>query len=800
MKKEKPSLVSIQYKTAPPSSATQNAVLFLCRFFLFSSASFGFLLSFLLTLSSSWNFLTFAPWPLVMSLFFAMIHGLPKPKHRRKILLIFCVLGGFLFYLKREDFLLEIQAFLGNLNELLEYSYELSLFPSYVYKGEDYHLFFPAAVGVFLLLFYLATTTQKTFFILLLLIFPPSVDFFLNVNPTFISLGFLLAAFLFWNILKHNPAPGVLTLANFCCILFLYFLCATFLVPVVSPGLFQWRKPLYTKVNELCKTLFEQTSTSENTAHLNKKEQVHSRESLSNTAPTHSNETMFFFSSDSVPTESVYLRGFVGKTYSGTQWKASEDQQWTDFLRSNKRISEDNTSLLYNIPFDAAKKQNRPLYKMTLSPAFSPAYSYLPWGVEIPNHLETGESNELKHSFSKSVSFSGMPLALSDVEILENPALSSKKVTIEKLYRSYVKKHYLDFPKDKLSSLFTEIQRLPVFQSMEEQPSVSQIQDAAQEIQKFLWEHASYSLTLEPLPFGNEFVEDFLFRQHQGFCVHFATAGTLLFRMYGIPARYVSGYVIRPQNLKSDSNGQYSCQVTDASAHAWTEIYVGKGGWIPVEVTPAASDITASLPENQEEVSPNQPASEPMEKAPETSQKTPTKDSEKENITSFSKEEMKEEEISSEQSPFASFATAFLSILRTLFLFIIGTVLLFAALLLWRTLCFKKHLGYFAVSSYDCFQTIFRNLLRLWERLYGISSKGLSDQEFFQIFRENLPEKEKKIFLEFYQMIEAFTFGQDKPDKKQLRDLRSVYRIYRKKLLKNSSLFQRFYICYLLGL
>ena len=795
MKKEPSSLVSIQYQTAPGSSATQNAVLFLCRFFLFSFASLGFLLSFLLILSSSGNFRTFVPWGLLLSLFFALVHSLPKPAQKRRCLLIFCVFGGFLFYLKRSDFLQETQAFLGKLNELLENSYELSFFPPYGYNGEDYHLFLPAAAGVFLLLFYLATTTQKTVFILLLLVLPPSVDFFLNVTPTVVSLGFLLAAFLFWNILKHNPTPNLLTLATPCCTLFLYFLCATFLVPVISPSLFQWRKPLYTKVNEFCQTLFEPNSIHENTGSLSKKEQVHSRESLNNTAPVHRNETMFFFSSDSTLTESVYLRGFVGTTYSGTQWKASEEQQWEDFLNAKKRIPRDSTSLLYNIPFVAARNQNTPMYKMTLSPAFSPAYSYLPWGVEIPNYFEFGESNELKNSVPKAVTFSGIPLSLSHAEILENPALSSKKATIENFYNAYASKYYMEVPRDRLSSLFTEIQKLPVFQSMEEQPSVSQIQDAAQEIQNFLWEHASYSLALEPLPFGNEFVEDFLFRQHQGFCVHFATAGTLLFRMYGIPARYVSGYVIRPGDLKSDSNGQYSCQVTDASAHAWAEIYVGKGGWIPVEVTPAASDITASLPENQEAASPNRPVPEPTEKVPENSNEAPAKDSEKKDSTSLSNKE-----ISSEPSPFASFLPPFLSILRTLFLFFIGTVLFWGILLVWRTLCFKKHLGYFAVSSYDCFQTIFRNLLRLWERLYGFSSKGLSDQEFFRIFKENLPEKEKKIFLEFYQMLEAFTFGQEKPEKKQLRDLRTVYGLYRKKLLKNSSPLQRFYICYLLGL
>lgn len=793
MRKEKTPLVSIQSKTAQPATAWQHAVLFLCRFILYASASLGFLLSFLLILSKPWDAEAFAPWLLVFSLFFTIVQSIPKPKYQRMLLPGFCILGVFLLCLKRENFLLETRAFLGNLNHLLEDGYGISLFPSYVLKGDDYHLFLPAATGVFLLLFYLAATGKKTFFLLLLLLLPPSLDFFLNVSPTFVSLGCFLTAFLFWNVLKQNQSPRISALAVPCCTLFLYFLCAQILVPTVSQHLFQWRKPLYTKVNELCIALFEPSSASDTSAPSRTKEQVRSRESLSNTAPVHNNETMFYFSSDSRPSESIYLRGFVGKTYTGSQWKSCEDQLLEDFLRSNKRDSQDNISLLHNIPFDAVKKQNSSLYEMTLSPAFSASYSYLPWGVQIPDNLETGESNELKKPFSKSVSFSGIPLALSDAQILESPALSSRKAVIEKLYHSYVTKHYLEVPKNRLSALSEEIQKLPVFQSMPKQPSVSQIQDAAREIQTFLWEHASYSLNLEPLPFGNEFVEDFLFRQHQGFCIHFATAGTLLFRMYGIPARYVNGYVIHPQDLQATDSGSYTCQITDASAHAWTEIYVGKGGWIPVEVTPAASDTAASIPQNQEEDSQNQAQPpKPVEKEPEVSPETPVKNPEKGDATSSQKEESK-------GSKTSSIVTAFLSILRFLLLLFVAVTLLFAALLLWRTLCFRKHLGYFAVSSYDCFQTVFRSLLKLWERLYSFSSKGLSDQELFRIFTEKLPEKEQKIFLEFYQMAEGFTFGQAKPERKQLRDLRTVYGIYRKKLLKNSSPFRRFYICYILG-
>lgn len=793
MRKEKTPLVSIQSKTAQPATAWQHAVLFLCRFILYASASLGFLLSFLLILSKPWDAEAFAPWLLVFSLFFTIVQSIPKPKYQRMLLPGFCILGVFLLCLKRENFLLETRAFLGNLNHILEDDYGISLFPSYVLKGDDYHLFLPAATGVFLLLFYLAATGKKTFFLLLLLLLPPSLDFFLNVSPTFVSLGCFLTAFLFWNVLKQNQSPGISALAVPCCTLFLYFLCAQILVPTVSQHLFQWRKPLYTKVNELCTALFEPSSASDTSAPSRTKEQVRSRESLSNTAPVHNNETMFYFSSDSRPSESIYLRGFVGKTYTGSQWKSCEDQLLEDFLRSNKRDSQDNISLLHNIPFDIVKKQNSSLYEMTLSPTFSASYSYLPWGVQIPDNLETGESNELKKPFSKSVSFSGIPLALSDAQILESPALSSRKAAIEKLYHAYVTKHYLEIPKNRLSALSEEIQKLPVFQSMPKQPSVSQIQDAAREIQTFLWEHASYSLNLEPLPFGNEFVEDFLFRQHQGFCIHFATAGTLLFRIYGIPARYVNGYVIHPQDLQATDSGSYTCQITDASAHAWTEIYVGKGGWIPVEVTPAASDTAASIPQNQEEDSQNQAQPpKPVEKEPEVSPETPGKNPEKVDATLSQKEESK-----GQKTP--SIVTALLSMLRLLLLLFVAVTLLFAALLLWRTLCFRKHLGYFAVSSYDCFQTVFRSLLKLWERLYSFSSKGLSDQELFRIFTEKLPEKEQKIFLEFYQMAEGFTFGQAKPEKKQLRDLRTVYGIYRKKLLKNSSPFRRFYICYILG-
>ena len=64
--------------------------------------------------------------------------------------------------------------------------------------------------------------------------------------------------------------------------------------------------------------------------------------------------------------------------------------------------------------------------------------------------------------------------------------------------------------------------------------------------------------------------------------MHFASAGVLLLRRLGVPARYVTGYA-----AEIGSSG--SVPVPDTAAHAWVEIYLNGYGWYPVDVTPADS-------------------------------------------------------------------------------------------------------------------------------------------------------------------------------------------------------------------
>ena len=63
-----------------------------------------------------------------------------------------------------------------------------------------------------------------------------------------------------------------------------------------------------------------------------------------------------------------------------------------------------------------------------------------------------------------------------------------------------------------------------------------------------------------------------------------------MFRYYGIPARYVEGYLITPDAAKkADKSGKLT--ITDNDAHAWVEYYQDRIGWIPFEVTPPYMDV-----------------------------------------------------------------------------------------------------------------------------------------------------------------------------------------------------------------
>lgn len=101
-------------------------------------------------------------------------------------------------------------------------------------------------------------------------------------------------------------------------------------------------------------------------------------------------------------------------------------------------------------------------------------------------------------------------------------------------------------------------------------------------------ETTEYSLDPGKTPSNRDFVNYFLLENQKGYCTHYATAGVILARMTGIPARYATGYVIVGKDFSGalqQSDGSYTIEVKDNRSHAWAEVYLDGLGWVPFEFT-----------------------------------------------------------------------------------------------------------------------------------------------------------------------------------------------------------------------
>ncbi|MCM1263760.1 MAG: transglutaminase-like domain-containing protein [Butyrivibrio sp.] len=129
---------------------------------------------------------------------------------------------------------------------------------------------------------------------------------------------------------------------------------------------------------------------------------------------------------------------------------------------------------------------------------------------------------------------------------------------------------------------------------------------AADALLEYYQENIPYTLRPGMTPYRKDFVNYFLAENKRGYCAHFASAATLIFRYLGIPAKYVEGYAIDPSDIASrgtlladeeysnyydgfsplNANAVVSVEATDANAHAWVEVYDNEVGWIVADVTP----------------------------------------------------------------------------------------------------------------------------------------------------------------------------------------------------------------------
>jgi transglutaminase-like putative cysteine protease len=106
--------------------------------------------------------------------------------------------------------------------------------------------------------------------------------------------------------------------------------------------------------------------------------------------------------------------------------------------------------------------------------------------------------------------------------------------------------------------------------------------------------NASFTYTLSPTLITGDTTDQFLFDTQEGFCEHFASAAAIAFRLAGVPARVVGGYLGGELNRV-----ERYLTVRQYEAHAWVEYWQAGTGWVRFDPTAAVAPERVELPFDQ---------------------------------------------------------------------------------------------------------------------------------------------------------------------------------------------------------
>lgn len=289
------------------------------------------------------------------------------------------------------------------------------------------------------------------------------------------------------------------------------------------------------------------------------------------------------------PERAVYLRGFVGKDYAGDRWRADRDASLTNYYKERGWELPESGRILVNMTHEAFRNGAAGFVRVE-ELAGAGSYSLYPFGAELPAEYrvhwdQTAERKSSQYQFPYYA-----PEGYQDAK-----GLAGDMALQESRYREYVYDTFCEYPQEQFPALTALLEESALQRGS--------VYDCVTEALAFLRQRAVYNLDVGSQPSGEDFVEYFLLESHQGYCAHFASAGVLILRYLGVPARYAAGYTASADTFSRDEDGNYTAVLTDMQAHAWTEVYLDGVGWIPVEMTPGAVAFTEDNSMEQLELS-----------------------------------------------------------------------------------------------------------------------------------------------------------------------------------------------------
>ncbi len=196
--------------------------------------------------------------------------------------------------------------------------------------------------------------------------------------------------------------------------------------------------------------------------------------------------------------------------------------------------------------------------------------AYVPYFLEsLPDNLNSVADVCVKNDTDKNeFNYSHYPFYAENTYRYNNSADAED-------YKAFVYDTYLEIPR----KAQIELRRIADQEGFLD--SELTVSEKVEMVKNYISNSKTYSLKTPKMPSGKDFATWFLNESDTGYCVHFATAGTLMLRVLGIPARYVTGYY-------ATAYANQTVTVTTDNAHAWVEYYSDTAGWIPLECTPSS--------------------------------------------------------------------------------------------------------------------------------------------------------------------------------------------------------------------
>ena len=349
------------------------------------------------------------------------------------------------------------------------------------------------------------------------------------------------------------------------------------------------------------------------------------KEAVVNSAPKFQDKKVMTIKLDQKPETSLYFQDFYGTTY--------RDGEWTDPAGSfatacaEHGITQQEASrYLASSLFECMSAHGQPLgYQVA---RFQVGYQgmlqealLLPYAVDGKDLAGVTFSKERiakRQAFQQKAVFQAWNANLFDNDVLflgsarTAGELSEKEREVWAWYKEYVKETCLAYP--------SYVDELPIGRSVKQMPLTTlplssyvflgdknlaewRINYAKGTCNVLNGNNSRYSWDLDVLKEGEDPIRHFLEKENgrKGYCTHFASAGVFLLRSIGIPARFASGYVVKPSAFKEQEDGSYVAEVIDRNGHAWAEIFLDDIGWIPVEMTPGYDSSLTKMPTSKEE-------------------------------------------------------------------------------------------------------------------------------------------------------------------------------------------------------